>query len=116
MIKTRSQVSQRSRRHARVRARVIGTLARPRLAVFRSGKHIYAQLIDDRAQHTLAAANDLGVKVKGKLARAGKVGESIAKVAVAKKVKQVAFDRGGYRYTGRVRAVAEGARAGGLEF
>lgn len=103
----------RARRHARVRARVRGTATRPRLAVFRSGKHIYAQIIDDVVGQTLVAASDL----RGKTAIEAKaVGELIAKAASAKKIKAVAFDRGGYIYAGRVRQVAEGARAGGLIF
>lgn len=124
----------RKHRHARVRTRVAGTSERPRLAVFRSNRYIYAQLIDDRAGATLAMADSRELR-KGKpasaKATAGKratdvgftkvpeayqVGKLLAEKAVAKKVKRVAFDRGGYLYAGRVRAVAEGAREGGLEF
>lgn len=104
------------RRHARVRARVRGTAERPRLAVFRSGKHIYAQIIDDVAARTLVAASDLGGKQAKSLPTAKSVGEALAKAALAKKIKLVAFDRGGYIYAGRIRELAEGARAGGLEF
>lgn len=112
----KNKASKRIRRHARVRAKVRGTASRPRLAVFRSNKHIYAQLIDDVAGKTLAMASDLNLEVKKSEDVAKAVGEALAKVAVAKKIKQIAFDRGGYVYTGRVRAVADGARAGGLEF
>lgn len=114
MASTASQPNKRQRRHARVRARVQGTAARPRLAVFRSSKHIYAQLIDDGTGKTLAAVSDL--KLKGENTNARVVGEALAKAALAQKIKQVAFDRGGYAYAGRIRQVAEGARAGGLEF
>lgn len=107
-------------RHRRVRAKLSGDAARPRLAVFRSAKHIYAQLIDDRAGKTLVAASDLkltGNEVKGgKIKKAAAVGEAIAKLAAAKKIKQVRFDRGGYIYTGRVKILAEAARSAGLEF
>lgn len=113
MIKANIKKNQRARRRARVRARVRGTASRPRLAVFRSSKHIYAQLIDDVSGRTIVAASDLKVKptpdAKG-------VGELIAKEALAKKIKTVAFDRGGYIYAGRVKQVAEGARSGGLIF
>ena len=106
----------RIRRHARVRARVRGTAERPRLAVFRSGKHIYAQIIDDVAAQTLVAASDLGGKKAKSVLTAKAVGEALAKAALEKKIKLVAFDRGGYIYAGRVKELAEGARAGGLEF
>ena len=109
-----SAYQKKQRRHARVRSRVSGTSARPRLAVFRSNKHIYAQIIDDVAGKTLVSLSDL--KLKGEQASAPAIGEAIAKLALAKKIKQVAFDRGGYIYAGRIKQVAEGARAGGLEF
>lgn len=112
------RLNKRERRHARVRSRVSGRPERPRLSVFRSGKHIYAQLIDDRSQITLGAVNDLVLSKnqQDKTARARAVGEAIAKAALARKIKYVAFDRGAYLYAGRVRALAEAARAGGLEF
>ena len=116
----------RARRHRRVRAKIVGTADRPRLVVFKSNKHIYAKLIDDQAGATLAAASDAVAKADKKsdkresagvkVARAKAVGESLAQAALAKEIKRVAFDRGGYVYTGRVQAVAEGARAGGLIF
>jgi large subunit ribosomal protein L18 len=111
----------RRRRHARVRKRVSGTADRPRLAVFRSSVHIYAQVIDDRRGRTLAAASsvDPDVRTDGpgtKSERAKKVGALVASRAVAQGVKQVVFDRGGFLYHGRVKALADAAREGGLEF
>ena len=94
----------------------------PRLSVFRSGKHIYAQVIDDRQQVTLVAASTLDKDLRGKLKTgadidaAGQVGKIIAERAVAKGIKEVIFDRGGYRYHGRVKALADAAREGGLSF
>lgn len=111
-----SQKQKRVRRHARVRARVSGTAARPRLAVFRSNQHLYAQVIDDVAGKTLVSANDLPKKGSKAVADAKGVGLALAKAAIAAGVKQVSFDRGGYVYTGRVKALAEGAREGGLQF
>jgi large subunit ribosomal protein L18 len=111
----------RERRRRRVRAKVYGVSARPRLNVFRSAKHIYAQVIDDDAGHTLAAASSLDVDIreqKGlkKVEEAAAVGKLLAQRAQAKQIKQVVYDRAGYRYHGRVKAVADGAREGGLEF
>ena len=103
-------------RKRRVRAKVSGTAARPRLSVYKSTVHIYGQLIDDDKQVTLAAMSDLKVKTGKKVEKAEKVGEELAKLALAKKIKKVTFDRNGFRYHGRVKALAEGARKGGLEF
>lgn len=122
-LKYRKRLSQRKRRHVRVRAKVIGTPSRPRLNVFRSSAHIYAQLIDDEAGRTLAAASDLEQETKEragedapKLARAKVVGEIIAERAKAAGFDKVVFDRGGFLYHGRIRAVADGARESGLDF
>ena len=106
------------RRHKRVRAKISGTSKVPRLCVFRSDKHIYAQLIDDQKGKTLLSANDLKVKAgKGKKIEGAKeVGKLIAQKALALKVEKVVFDRGGYQYHGKVKALAEGAREGGLKF
>jgi large subunit ribosomal protein L18 len=120
MKKTQTPRAARRRRHIRVRARLAGTPARPRLAVFRSLNHIYAQIIDDAAGHTLAAASDAEADVLS--ARDGKkkseiatlVGESLARKARAAGVTDVVFDRGGFKYHGRVKALAEVARKGGL--
>jgi large subunit ribosomal protein L18 len=103
-------------RKNRVRSRVEGTNDRPRLTVFKSTVHIYGQLIDDGKQVTLVSASDLKSKKGKKVDLAGVVGEELAKKAIAKKIKKVVFDRNGYRYHGRVKALAEGARKGGLEF
>jgi large subunit ribosomal protein L18 len=104
----------RIRRHRRVRKKISGTSDRPRLAVFRSNKHIYAQLIDDRAARTLAAASDTGAE-GDKTVRAKNVGQSLAKQAKAAGIERAVFDRGGRLYHGRVKALAEGAREGGLQ-
>ena len=109
----------RYRRHKRVRAKVFGTASVPRLCVFRSAKHIYAQLIDDEKSKTLVSVRDRELrKKKGqtKMEQAKEVGKLIAKKALAKKIEKVVFDRGGYTYHGRVKALAEGAREGGLKF
>ena len=106
----------RVRRHARVRERVGGTGERPRLAVFRSLTHIYAQVIDDRSGRTVAAASDLDVKEGKKSERAKQVGKAIAERAKAAGVGEVVFDRAGYRYHGRVKALADAARESGLKF
>jgi large subunit ribosomal protein L18 len=104
----------RIRRHRRVRKKISGTSNRPRLAVFRSNKHIYAQLIDDRAARTLAAASDTGAE-GDKTVRAKNVGQSLAKQAKAAGIERAVFDRGGRLYHGRVKALADGAREGGLQ-
>ena len=110
----------RQRRHRRVRKHVSGTAERPRLAVFRSNKHISAQVIDDDAGRTLAAASTVEASLRssgtGNRDAAGKVGALVAERAKAAGVTQVVFDRGGFAYHGRVAAVAEAARAAGLEF
>jgi large subunit ribosomal protein L18 len=112
----------RHRRHESVRQKVAGTPDRPRLNVFRSLTQVYAQLIDDESGKTLASASTLESEIKSKLAGLSKteqaklVGAAIARRAAEKGVKQVVFDRGGYRYHGRVRALAEAAREAGLEF
>jgi len=118
--KIQTAAHSRYRRHLRVRKKVEGTPERPRLVVFRSSKHIYAQLVDDQRGVTIAGAADTseGVQVegKGKVARSFAVGKLIAAKAKEKGIATVVFDRGGYQYHGRVKAVADGARKGGLEF
>jgi large subunit ribosomal protein L18 len=122
MIKHRDRNEARQRRHLRIRKSLVGTPERPRLCVFRSSVHIYAQLIDDRAGRTLAAASTLDPEIReraaaAKKADAGKmVGQLIARRAQERGVRRVVFDRGGYVYHGRVRALADGAREAGLEF
>lgn len=122
-VKYRKALTPRKRRHMRVRAKVNGTNSRPRLNVFRSSAHIYAQVIDDVKGHTLVAASDLEEAVQNragdgaaKVARATAVGEVIAERAKEAGYNSVVFDRGGFLYHGRVKAVAEGAREGGLKF
>ncbi len=106
-----------NRRHRAIRTRVSGTAERPRLQVFRSLNHVYAQLIDDDKGETILVESDRGEKSKKKKTeRAFEVGERIAEGAKKKKIKKVVFDRKGYLYHGRVKAVADGARKGGLDF
>jgi large subunit ribosomal protein L18 len=115
---TKTKPQARLRRRRRVRAKVRGTAERPRLAVFRSNRGIGAQLIDDVAGHTLAAVNwtESDLKSLGRLEQAGKAGELLAERAKSAGVETVVFDRAGYRYHGRVKALADGAREGGLKF
>jgi large subunit ribosomal protein L18 len=122
-LKYRKALSPRKRRHVRVRAKVQGTTARPRLNVFRSSAHIYCQVIDDVRGHTLVAASDLEDAVREKagegapkVARAKAVGEVIAERAREAGIDAVVFDRGGFLYHGRIKAVADGAREAGLKF
>jgi large subunit ribosomal protein L18 len=117
--KIKTQADRRARRHLRVRKRVHGTAARPRLVVFRSSKHIYAQVVDDDLGVTLVGAADTseGIQIEGsgKTAKSHALGRLIAAKAKEKGIAKVVFDRGGYQYHGRVKAVADGARKGGLE-
>jgi len=106
----------RYKRHLRVRNKISGTAERPRLVVFRSLKHIYAQLVDDTTGRTLASVSDLSIEQGKKGERAAEVGRLIAERAKTAGVTRVVFDRAGYRYHGRIKAVADGARKGGLEF
>ena len=122
MIIKASKNATRRKRHQRVRNKVTGTAERPRLNVYRSTKHMYAQIIDDMSGKTLAAASTLDADVKADLsstsnkAAAKKVGEVVAKRAIEHGIEEVTFDRGGYIYHGRVQNLAEGAREGGLKF
>jgi large subunit ribosomal protein L18 len=112
----------RKRRHARVRAKVNGTASRPRLCVFRSLKYIYAQVIDDAVGHTLVSASSLDLDIKDKatgktkMESAELIGSLVAQRALSEGISRVAFDRGGYKYQGRVKALAEAARKAGLDF
>jgi large subunit ribosomal protein L18 len=108
----------RQRRHRRIRGKVVGSAERPRLAVARSNKRIYAQLIDDAAGHTLAAAgsHEAALRDLAKGPAASEVGKLLAERAKQAGIARVVFDRGGYRYHGRVKSLADGAREGGLEF
>ncbi len=122
MDKAKAKRLARQQRHERVRTKVQGTPQRPRVSVFRSARHIYAQIIDDSRGHTLVSASTLEAELqaalegKDKSAQAAVVGELLARRALAAGIKQVVFDRGGYLYHGRVKSLAEAARAGGLEF
>ena len=119
MVSKTDRKLERARRHARVRTKVSGTAERPRLCVYRSNSNLYAQIIDDVAGNTLVAASTLDKEVKTKKSNveaAKEVGTLIAKKAAAKNIKTVVFDRGGYIYHGVVKALAEAAREGGLEF
>ena len=122
MIKRPDTRGQRIKRHNRVRGKISGTAERPRLSVFRSENNIYAQLIDDVAGVTLAAASTVEKDIAAQIGEMDKkgasklVGKTVAERALAKGIKEVVFDRGGYIYHGRVKALAEGAREGGLKF
>ena len=122
MIKHEDRNESRRRRHLRIRQTVRGSAGRPRLAVFRSLAHIYAQVSDDERQRTVAAASSLDPEIRAEVANVKKaeagriVGRLIARRAKAQGVQRVVFDRGGFLYHGRVRALADGAREGGLEF
>jgi large subunit ribosomal protein L18 len=117
-----SRNDRRLKRHARVRKNLTGTPEKPRLCVFRSNKNISCQIIDDENHTTLVAASSLDKDLKAEIGYGGnkeaakKVGEAVAKRALAKGIKEVAFDRGGFLYHGRVKELAEGAREGGLKF
>ncbi|KKT75357.1 MAG: 50S ribosomal protein L18 [Parcubacteria group bacterium GW2011_GWB1_44_7] len=112
---SKKQDEKRIRRHKRIRAKIAGTAERPRLSVFKSNKYLYAEIIDDVAGRTLAAASSLEFNKKVK-DEAREVGKTIAQRAGDKKIKKIVFDRGGYVYTGKVKALADGARDGGLVF
>lgn len=122
MARTLKKTIAREKRHLRVRKKVFGTAERPRLNVYRSLKHIYAQLIDDNSGHTLISASTLDPALKGQIKSTGNkeaarmVGELLAKRALEKGIEQVVFDRGGFLYHGRIKALAEGAREIGLKF
>jgi large subunit ribosomal protein L18 len=119
MVNKADKNKSRLKRHRRVRAKISGTAARPRLSVFRSAKHIYAQLIDDATQSTLVCASSMDKDFEGLGSNkdaARKVGQLVAKKAIDKGITEVVFDRGGYIFHGRVSQLAEGAREGGLKF
>ena len=117
MIKQTPRRAIRQKKHWRTRNKIKGTAERPRLAVFRSTQHIYAQIIDDTVGNTLVSASTLDVKVDGTKTDAAKaVGEAVAKKALEKGIDKVVFDRGGNLYQGRIKALADGAREAGLDF
>lgn len=106
----------RKRRHKHIRQRIIGTSSSPRLSVYRSLKNIYCQIIDDTKGNTLVSANSSALKTGSKTAKSKECGKLIAQLAISKGIKKIVFDRSGYKYHGRVNALATGAREGGLEF
>ena len=106
----------RKRIHNRIRAKLSGTAERPRLNVYRSLNHIYAQVIDDQSGQTLVSASTIKLKTGGNVAAAKEIGKAVAEKAVEKGIKKVVFDRGGYLYHGRIKALADAAREAGLEF
>lgn len=119
MSNNKSKQLHRISRHRRVRARVAGTKARPRVSVFKSNKHIFVQLIDDESRKTILSSKDSSSKSKpkgDKSEKASDIGKVIAEKAKSVGISEVVFDRGGYKYHGRVKALAEGLRAGGLKF
>jgi large subunit ribosomal protein L18 len=118
MITENKRNAIRQRIHARIRAKLSGTTERPRLNVYRSLNHIYAQVIDDQKGETLVSASSLALKLKtgGNVASAKEIGKAVAELAVKQGIKKVVFDRGGYLYHGRVKALADAAREAGLEF
>jgi large subunit ribosomal protein L18 len=111
-----TSIQKRTRRHARIRAKVSGTKDMPRLSVFKSNKHISAQIIDDVTSKTIVSCHSRAVKGKSMMEKSALVGKSIAEKAKAQKISKVVFDRGGFMYTGCVKALADGAREGGLQF
>jgi large subunit ribosomal protein L18 len=113
---TKQKEQRRLKIKYRVRSKISGTPARPRLSVFRSNKQIYVQIIDDESAKTLVSASSLGMEKMPKCEQAAKVGEAVAQKAIAAGISEVVFDRNGYLYHGRVKEVAEGARKGGLKF
>ena len=116
MNKTKATKARQVRRHARIRSKVSGTATRPRLSIYKSTTAIYAQVIDDLTGVTLAAADSRKSSAKTPLERAKDTGMIVAKAAAAKNINEVVFDRGGYEYKGKIKAIAEGAREGGLKF
>ena len=118
MITQNKRNAIRQRIHARIRQKLSGTTERPRLNVYRSLNHLYAQVIDDQKGETLVSASTLSLKLKtgGNVASAKEIGKAVAELAVKKGIKKVVFDRGGYLYHGRIKALADAAREAGLEF
>lgn len=116
MKTSNTKATLRAKRHNRLRHKVTGTAVRPRLAVYRSNKFVYAQIIDDEAGKTLASADSRKEAAKTGLEKASLVGVAVAKAALAANIETVVFDRGGFQYAGIVKALAEGAREGGLKF
>ena len=116
MKKTQQKLEKRNRRHRKIRSKIFGTTDIPRLSVFKSNKHISAQIIDDQNSKTIVSAHSREVKGKSLMEKSALVGGIIATKAKAKKITSIVFDRGGFKYIGNIKALADGARAGGLKF
>jgi large subunit ribosomal protein L18 len=116
MKHTNTKVEQRERRHRRIRAKVAGSETKPRLSIFKSNKQMYAQLINDDAGVTVVGLSSKALKGKNMTDRAKELGLAVAKTAAEKKITEVAFDRGGFKYTGKIKVFADAAREGGLKF
>lgn len=113
---TQTKQEKRNRLKAKIRSRISGTALRPRLSVFRSNKFVYAQVIDDMAGKTIVAASDVKIEKGTKIERAKEVGKAVAEACLKNKIAQVVFDRNGFKYTGRIKLVADTAREAGLKF
>jgi len=116
MKKITTKSDQRQRRHARIRARVTGTSVKPRLSIFKSNRHMYAQLIDDTTGATIIGISSEKADGKNMTEKSKELGKMIAKVAISKNIAEIAFDRGGFKYTGKIKLFADSAREGGLKF
>ncbi len=116
MDKSKIKIEKRERRRKRTRSKIIGTTEKPRLSVFKSNKYIYAQIIDDEKQQTLVAVSSLKMGINDLVKKAKIIGKELAEGAIKKGIKEVVFDKGGYLFTGRVKALAEGSREAGLKF
>lgn len=116
MKKTNVKADQRKSRHARIRARISGTSEKPRLSIFKSNRHMYAQLIDDTTGATIIGISSEKAEGKNMTEKSKELGKMIAKEALAKKISAIAFDRGGFKYTGKIKLFADSAREGGLKF
>jgi large subunit ribosomal protein L18 len=116
MKKTNVKADSRQRRHARIRARISGTKEMPRLSIFKSNRHMYAQLIDDTTGTTILGLSSEKAEGKNMMEKAKDLGKMVAKAAIGKKITSIAFDRGGFKYTGKIKLFADAAREGGLKF
>lgn len=116
MKKTNVKADQRQRRHARIRARISGTMEKPRLSVFKSNRHMYAQLIDDTSGVTIIGISSEKTEGKNMMEKSKVLGKMIAEAALGKKITSIVFDRGGFKYTGKIKLFADAAREGGLKF
>ena len=116
MKKLNLKADSRQRRHARIRARISGTSAKPRLSIFKSNRHMYAQLIDDTTGATILGLSSEKVEGKNMTEKSKELGKMVAQMALGKKISAIAFDRGGFKYTGKIKLFADSAREGGLKF